>query len=221
MTVLTESSSRSFVGNGVATVYPTGFPFLANADLTVTLDDVVLTEGIDYTVTGAGDDTEGDVTMLVAPANAAALYIERNTPALQDVALRAEGDFLPATHEEMFDKVTMMIQEDRRRLDALEALGAALASPNTGSITFVEKTFLTDANDIEATFPLSVAVVGGSTATGGWAVRLRNLDDGTEVFDTPPAIQFAPGAGDTVSVKRCAGLKPATNYTLRIAVALP
>ena len=226
MTVLVETSSRSFNGNDATTEFATLFRFIDSAHLTVTLTDAsdvdtVQTEGVDYTVTGEDDADGGTITMVTAPATGETLTIERNTPILQEVDIRPTGQFLSEDIEGMFDKLTLIAQENRRRIEALEALGATLTDSATADITFVDKTFLSDATAVEDGFPLSVAVTGGSTATGAWAVRLRNLDDGAEVFDEPPAIQWAPGAGDTISLTHVAGLKPGTNYTLRLAVVIP
>lgn len=227
MTVQTTQSSRTLAGNGVAVDFPMAFPFLANAYITVKLAGVVQTLNTHYTLAGAGIidafgvRTNGTVTFLAAPANGAVVYIERNTTILQETALRSSGDFLPATHEEMFDRLTMIAQENRRDIEVLEALGASLATPTSASIIFVDHTFLTDPDAIEEGFPLNVAATGGSGATGAWCVRLRNLDDPTEVFDEPPSIQWAPSAGSFISLQRVSGLRPNTNYTIRLAVVTP
>jgi len=225
VTVLTESSSRSFNGNDVATAFATGFRFLDNAHLTVRRTTAgvtsTLVEGVGYSVTGAGDVDGGTVTLLLgALATGATLDIERNTPILQEVALRSQGTFLPAVHEEMFDRLTLIAQENRRRIAALEALGG-LTDISSADFTFASKDFTTDASDIEDGFPFNIAVVGGENATDAWCTRLQNRDDELEVFDVPPSIQWAPGAGDNVSIKRISGLKPGTNYRIRIGVKLP
>ena len=222
MTVETEQSSKTYTGNSATETFPTTFKFLHNSHITVTLieDDVetVLTEDVDYTLTGAGDEEGGDVTINPAPTEDQTIYIERNTPILQDVDLRPAGPYLADTIEEMFDKLTLIAQENRRRIEAREAVETPEAS--SLDVVYADKTFLTGDN-VEDSFPMNVAVTGGSTATGAWAVRLRNLDDPSERFDEPPAIQADPGVGDNVSVKYCSGLKPNTNYTLRIAAVIP
>jgi hypothetical protein len=224
MTVETESSSRTSQGNDVTTTFPTGFLFFDNAHITVTLIDedgveTELTENTHYTLTGAGETAGGDVEMVTPPASGESLYIERNTPILQEVDLRPNGRYLPDTLEGMADKLTLIAQENRRIAESAAAI-AAPAEIAAGTIVFADKTFLTG-DSVEDSFPMNVTVAGGSTGTGFWAVRLRNLDDAAEVFNEPPAIQAAPGAGDNVSLKFCAGLKPNTNYTLRIAAVIP
>ncbi len=50
------------------TVFPYTFPIFQDADLVVEVDGSVQTLTTDYTVTGEGDDTGGDVTFVVAMA---------------------------------------------------------------------------------------------------------------------------------------------------------
>lgn len=224
MTVLTESSSITFNGNGATTAFPTGFRFIETSHLTVQLTSggvtTTLTEGTHYTVDGADEQDGGTVNMVTAPAVGETLYIERNTPILQSVDLRPSGPYLADDIEEMHDYRCLVEQELRRDVDALIALGD-LTDITAANFSFVSKDFTTDADDVESTFPLSVAVVGGSTATDAWATYLQNRDDPSERFDAPPSIQWEPGAGDTISVKMVSGLKPGTAYRLRIGVKIP
>lgn len=226
MTVLVEQSSKTYTGNGATQDFPTTWRFLDSAHLTVVLTDTggtetTLVEGTHYTVSGEGDaEPGGTVHMLTAPANGETLYIERNTPITQETDLRPEGRFEADDIEDVFDRLTLICQEIRRIAEE----AAAIASPATvsaGSIVFASKDFTTGVNDIESAFPFNVAVTGGSTATDAWCTRLQNLDDASEVFDEAPAIQWGPGSGDNVSVKRVSGLKPNTNYRLRIAAVIP
>lgn len=219
VTVLSESSSRTLTGNGAATNFPCGFRALEDAHLTVVLDGVTQTLGTHYTVANAGTANDVEVNFLTAPPNGDSVYIERNTPVLQETDLRPSGTFLADDIEEMFDRLTLIAQETRRIAEG----AAAVTSPaviSASMLVFNDKTFLTG-DEVEDSFPMDVAIASGSTATGCWAVRLRNLDDASERFDEPPVVQWAPGVGDNVSVKFCSGLKPNTNYTLRIAAVIP
>lgn len=131
-TVSSETSSVSFTGNGVTTAFATSFKFFTNSHLTVTLtlsggSPVVQTITTHYTVTGAGLEAGGTVTMLVAPANLSTLKIERNVPYTQSTNFRTQGSFRPGTHEDAFDIRTHADQQLDRRVDVLEA---AVASAN-------------------------------------------------------------------------------------------
>lgn len=115
MTVSTLNSSAEFATNGVTTVFPIGFKFLAAADLNVTYtnaagvtQDLVL--GVDYTVSGAGDEQGGSITTLTALATGQ-LGVERDMQAYQPTSLRNQGRFFAETHEDVFDRLTMLVQQ--------------------------------------------------------------------------------------------------------------
>ncbi|OZY45876.1 glycosyl hydrolase family 28-related protein [Pseudomonas lundensis] len=116
MTVNTISSTAEFVTNGVTTNYPFYFKFLANADLVVTYVDPLgvsstLILGTHYTVNGVGEDNGGSVVTASALAGPGRLVVSREMDAYQQTSLRNQGKFLAETHEDVFDKLTMLIQQ--------------------------------------------------------------------------------------------------------------
>lgn len=123
MALATTNNRISYAGNGVTTGFAFPYRFLENADLTVivTVDatgvETVKTITTHYTVTGAGEDSGGTVTMLVAPASGETLTILRDPDATQELDLR-ENDELPAENvEEAFDRLTMLVQRLKDRVD--------------------------------------------------------------------------------------------------------
>jgi len=128
MTISTTTSKVGYNGNGVTTAFSVPFLFLANADLTVVLlssagVETTLTLSTHYTVTGAGNDSGGTLTMVTPPAVGERLTI------LREVALTQEtdyisGDSFPAeTHERALDRLTMIDQQQN------EVLGRAMRLP--------------------------------------------------------------------------------------------
>lgn len=116
MTVNTISSIAEFETNGVTTNYPFYFKFLANEDLVVTYVDPLgvsstLTLGTHYTVNGAGNDQGGSIVTTSALAGPGQLVVSREMEAFQQTSLRNQGKFLAETHEDVFDKLTMLIQQ--------------------------------------------------------------------------------------------------------------
>jgi len=116
MTISTTDSRISYNGNGVTTVFSFPYRFLANGDIVVvsvssTGVETVKTLTTDYTLTGAGDDAGGSVTMLVAPASGTRLIIYRDTEVVQETDYTS-GDAFPAeSHERALDRLTMILQE--------------------------------------------------------------------------------------------------------------
>jgi hypothetical protein len=219
VSITNTATSVNYTANGVTLDFATTFRFLDEEHLVVEVDDEEQTLGSDYTVSGEDDDEGGTVSFLVAPAAASVVAISRETPVTQETSFRNNGQstFSPVLHERALDKLTMIAQEERARTEALEALGATLATPVGGTLTIVNKDFTTNADSVEATFPLNVATAG--PASGAWVVRLVNRDDAAELFDESPAIQWDPGIGNNITLRRVDGLKPNTNYTIYIAVA--
>ena len=116
MTISTTASRISYNGNGVTTEFSFPYRFLANGDLVVVSVSSAGVETIkaivtDYTLTGAGDDAGGTVTMLVAPASGTRLVIYRDTEVVQETDYTS-GDAFPAeSHERALDRLTMILQE--------------------------------------------------------------------------------------------------------------
>ena len=120
MTVSTTESRIGYNGNGATTVFAFPYRFLTNTDLVVTLvradtTQVVQTLNTDYTVTGAGDDAGGTVTMVVPPATGQQLILVRDMPLTQETDYISGDPFPAETHERALDKLTMISQ----RLESL------------------------------------------------------------------------------------------------------
>ncbi len=116
MTVNTISSVAEFDTNGVTTNFPFYFKFLANEDLVVTYVNPqgassTLTLGMHYTVNGAGNEQGGSIVTTSALAGPGQLVVSREMEAFQQTSLRNQGKFLAETHEDVFDKLTMLIQQ--------------------------------------------------------------------------------------------------------------
>jgi len=116
VTVSTIGSIAEFDTNGVTTNFPFYFKFLANEDLVVTYVDPdgvssTLVLGTHYTVNGAGNDQGGSVITTSALADDGHLVVSREMDSFQQTSLRNQGKFLAETHEDVFDRLTMLIQQ--------------------------------------------------------------------------------------------------------------
>ncbi|MDM3365140.1 right-handed parallel beta-helix repeat-containing protein [Citrobacter sp. Cb005] len=118
MTVSTEVDHNEYTGNGVTTSFPYTFRIFEKSDLVVQVVDLdenitVLILDTDYTVTGAGGYSGGNVVLPSALANGYRISISRELPVTQETDLRNQGKFFAETHEDAFDKLTMLIQQVR------------------------------------------------------------------------------------------------------------
>jgi len=116
MTVNTTSiTSGPYTGNGVTTSFPYTFKAFTDANIivyqTVGTVQSTLTLGTHYSVTGTGVDGGGNVVMVTAPALSDEIYIRSNYSAEQLTDFDSQGGFYPDTHEDAFDKQTMLIQQ--------------------------------------------------------------------------------------------------------------
>lgn len=118
MTVSTTDSVIEYVSGGPA--FPIPYRFLQNSDIQAVLvrqsgvsETLVL--GTQYTLTGAGSQSVGTLTsayaagVLATPG--ASLTISRVMDPVQPTDLRNQGRFLAETHETVFDRLTMLIQQ--------------------------------------------------------------------------------------------------------------
>lgn len=140
MTVSTEVNQAAYTGNGVTTVFPYAFRILNSSNLTVTRINLlevetVLTLGTDYTVTGAGTYNGGAVTLPQPLPAGYSLVIERDLAAVQETDLRNQGTFFAEVHEDVFDYLTMLVQQ------VTSWLGLALRRPTIKSKFYDAKQF--------------------------------------------------------------------------------
>ena len=116
MTVSTEVDHNEYTGNGVTTTFPYTFRIFQKSDLVVQVVDLdenitLLVLDTDYTVTGAGGYTGGNVILATALASGYQISISRELPVTQETDLRNQGKFFAEVHEDAFDKLTMLIQQ--------------------------------------------------------------------------------------------------------------
>lgn len=166
MTVSSSANTAEFQGNGTTTVFPLPFRFFDNEDVTAYLIDntsfaqTTLTLGVNYTLIGAGEPEEdgnpvSQLTMLVAPPFGQTLVVERIMSPVQETEIINQARFYPEIHENVFDRLTMLIQQAinsvrtalsldaaRRFFDArgfqIKNLGAPTAANDATTKTYVD-----------------------------------------------------------------------------------
>ncbi|HHA1963102.1 TPA: GDSL-type esterase/lipase family protein [Enterobacter kobei] len=124
MTVSTVVDHNDYTGNGVTTSFPYTFRIFTTDNLLVTVTDLNLTETVltldtDYSVTGAGGYSGGNVVLTSPLASGWKISIARDLAPTQETDLRNQGKFFAEVHEDAFDKLTMLIQQALSRLGIL------------------------------------------------------------------------------------------------------
>lgn len=141
MTVTTNSNKVQALGNGVTTSFPYSFRIYSATDLVVTRTviatgvDTNLVLNTDYTVTGAGSYNGGNVVCTFAPADGTRITIRRVIAVTQGTDLRNQGAYFAETHEDVFDRHTMIDQQQQETIDrsltlAPTSSGVSTALPN-------------------------------------------------------------------------------------------
>jgi hypothetical protein len=139
MTVASTTNRKNYTGNGVLDTYAYDFKVFAKTDLKVYVDEVLLTVDTDYTVTGVGVITGGNVVFTTPPPLNDSIVILRSLPLTQGTDY-IEGDPFPAdSHEDALDRLVMIAQQFDEAVDRI------LTLPITSLLTNIEVPVLANA----------------------------------------------------------------------------
>lgn len=133
MSLSSSTSRNDYVGNGSVDTYDYDFKIFDEDHLLVvvrhptTSVETELTITTDYTVTGVNSSSGGTVVLVdngQAWIDAGgdldvdwAITIKRVVPLTQTTDIRNQGDFYPEVHEDQFDKLTMIEQQQQDDID--------------------------------------------------------------------------------------------------------
>lgn len=124
MTISASPPRINYTADGSQTVFPYPFPITAASDLRVLALGVLKALNVDYTVSGVGVATGGNVTFTTAPP-AGSLVIRRELVLEQQTDYRETGSFSAETTERAFDRAMMVAQQLKEVDDRSLKLGEA------------------------------------------------------------------------------------------------
>lgn len=138
MTLASDVSRNDYVGTGLVSVYPYTFKIFSATDLRVTTRDTADVETTlvyltDYSVSGVGSTSGGDVTLNTALPSGYAMSIRRVRPVTQGTDIRNQGAFFPNIHEDAFDHQVMLVQQQQEELDRTIKLPETEAGTSIGT----------------------------------------------------------------------------------------
>lgn len=140
MTIQSQTSSISYTGNSTTTIFAYNFKTLDQTWLQVYINGVLKTLTTDYSVSGVGSASGGNITFVTAPSNGSVVYIARsNIPTTQLVDYTANDSFPAETHEEALDKLTMLIQQLTAQANRSIRLNRADTAPSNTELALVDK----------------------------------------------------------------------------------
>lgn len=126
-------STVQYIAADGQTVFPIPFPFINNTDIVVQAGTITLTNGTDYTVVGAGNDTGGALT-LAAGAVANTVYTVSRVLAIQRLTeYQQNGPFTSAAINAELDNIVLVEQQLSDQVN----LALRVPGTNPGPITLL------------------------------------------------------------------------------------
>lgn len=164
MTLSSTTNRVEYTGNAAVNTYSYTYRILDDDDLLVTVAsnatppvETTLAKTTDYTVTGVGDSGGGTIVLVDAAqswltagklSTGFALVIRRVRPLVQNTDIRNQGDFYPETHEDTFDHLVMIDQQQQNAIDRSVKLPESLT-----------------AGDFNVTLPTDIASISRALVT--------------------------------------------------------
>lgn len=178
-TVNEDASANRYSGNGSTTVFAYTFKIYQKQDIEVLVDSTVKTVDVDYTVSGVGDLSGGNVTFTAAPASSTTVTLLRKQPPSQLNTYQANEPF-PATRiERDLDKLVMQVQQLKEQMKRAFLLPKSSALTDQGVDVPVVGSFargkvgggidwatVTSAGSITIPVPVNEGGTGVTTSTG-------------------------------------------------------
>lgn len=187
MTVSSQTNNATFVGNGATTVFPLPFRFFNNSEIFAYFIDpntgasTPMVLGTDFTLAGAGEpEVDGNavsvLTTTVPLASLRSMYVERIIPDQQETDIVNQGEFFATTHEDVFDRLTMLIQQAGAASGS--AIRVAIGDPSPARLPSAQARNTTLMGFDENGDPIVIPYRAGDAA--GLAALLASQANGTE-----------------------------------------
>lgn len=178
MTLATETASVTYTGNGVLTAFNIPFKYLSTDDIQVTQITISTGAGTilsasQYSVSPAGEETGGTLTLSPAISSLYQIRIERVVALTQELDLEREGGFYPEDIEAALDRIVMMVQMVRAELEA--ATG--------GEITSITRNVAGPASSVVGNIPTFSNGTGTALADSGYDPSDFALENHTHAAD--------------------------------------
>jgi hypothetical protein len=214
MTIATENIRNDYIGNGSNDTFPYTYKAFEDTDLQVYVDGVLQTLTTDYTVSGAGSESGGDVVFVTPPSNGLAVAIVADVAYTQETDLVNETGFFQDRIESALDKNTRQSQI----LDEKASRAIHLPVDEAGSELLTTLPPLDERKGRNLSFD---ATTGQPTATAPASAAVSAAMEPVVGAATLDLARQAMGAGNFVSALDFDGIDPtgATDSTDAIRAA--
>lgn len=213
MTVSSQTPINRSTGNGVTTVFPYTFKIISSADMEVSVDGVVKTLTVDYTLSGVGDDAGGNVTMLAAPATSTSVVRRRNMALTRNTDYQDQGELPASTLDSDLDSAVLMIQQVDEKTDRAMVLPTYVSGFSTELPTPIANYFLR-VNSAGTALELASEITPGALTVTPFIETL--LNDSTQADARTTLGAASSGAnGDITSASGLTSLSNANTIALK------
>lgn len=203
MSISSSTNRNDYVGNGATDTYNYTFRIFDEGDLEVTVRDTsdvetTLALSTDYTLTGVGSSGGGTIVLVNSAQSwldgdgdlksSYALTIRRVLDLVQETDIRNQGAFYPEIHEDQFDKLVMIAQQQQDELSRSASMPVTVA-----------------ASAFSPEFPASLPSNPGAT------IIVNTAGDGFELGPTADQISSANADATAAAASAAAALVSETN----------
>lgn len=191
MPVLDNGTRDQYTATAAQTVFPYTFEIFAKEDVAVEVDGVLKAEGTDYTVSGVGNDSGGNIIFLVGRTAGEVITIYRDMELKREQDYQQSGDFLADEVDADFDRLWLAVQQVTSNYDL------SIRAPKDDSV-------LTSSNTVLPAASTRAGKVVSFDSTGTLAYISSTLPNGdfTEVNTAAAMAALAsPSVGDVALVK--------------------
>jgi hypothetical protein len=196
-----------YVGDGSASEFPITFKFKADADILAHVQPdgaagILLVLNTDYTLDGAGDEEGGNLTLVDNGqawmdgdflATGYDLFIRGRMSIIQNTSIKNQKDFFPKTHEDVFDKLVMIDQQQQDEIDRSVKL------PEVVSASDFDPTFPEDIVGSSEKIPITNVLGTGFKPAASWLTR-PDFEAADAAAAAAQAAQAAAEAAQAASV---------------------
>ncbi|WP_312807575.1 hypothetical protein [Agrobacterium cavarae] len=177
MTVSSEVSvAGPFYGNGTTTTFPYSFKILDAKHIRAVLisasgdvSDLSLDNG-DYSVTGVGSETGGDVIKATPLLAGQTLTLVRRLPLTQETSLENQGAYYPEVVERRLDQMVMQIQSVKETTERSLTVEPGQEKPSMTQIAAAQGYSQAAKTSRDEAAGLASAAAGSASNASGYAV---------------------------------------------------
>lgn len=137
MTVSSSASRNQYTATAGQTVFAYTFEIVSDDDIVVLKNGVTLTKTADYTVSGVGTDSGGNVTLTSGATAGDILTLYRDMPYERTTDYTNAGDFLAADVNNDFDRLWIATQQVNEEVN--RSIKAPVTDPLTIDMTIPAK----------------------------------------------------------------------------------